>query len=270
MEKHSRSKAEALSAPAPERKFSVDRLRVEIYKNRNEMGQAAGRAVGRALGAVLSKKGKAAVCFAAAPSQNEFLKALTPFPEIAWEKVAGFHLDEYVGLPPEAPQGFGPWLRSRLFDVVHLGAVHFLNGNASDPQEECARYAALLKAHPLDIACLGIGENGHLAFNDPPDADFKDPKAVKVVALDKRSREQQVHDGCFKRLADVPCHALTLTIPACVSAGYVSCVVPGPTKAAAVQRALQGPVDSDCPASILRQHPNAVLYLDRESAKLLA
>jgi glucosamine-6-phosphate deaminase len=150
-----------------------------------------------------------------------------------------------------------------------MRAVHLINGQAADPQQECERYGALLSQRPIDLVCLGIGENGHLAFNDPPVADFSDPALVKVVELDEMCRLQQVHDGAFRSVEEVPRSALTLTIPALMSAGCLSAAVPGPAKAEAVRNALEGPLETRCPASILRTHPNAALFLDTASASLL-
>jgi glucosamine-6-phosphate deaminase len=178
-------------------------------------------------------------------------------------------MDEYVGLAPDAPQRFGTFLSQRLFRRVPLRAVHLIDGNAADLAAELDRYTHLLHAHPVDIVCLGIGENGHIAFNDPPDADFDDPLSVKRVALDLASRQQQVHDGAFAELAHVPTHALTLTIPSLTRAARMFCMVPAPSKAWAVQRTLTGPIGTDCPATILRQHAAAILYTDRDSAALL-
>jgi len=181
--------------------------------------------------------------------------------------VTAFHLDEYVGLSSEAPESFGNFLRVKLFEKVHPGNVYYLNGMAGDLEAECKRYAGLLEDHPLDIACIGIGESGHLAFNDPPFADFQDPLLVKVVELDLVSRQQQVRDGCFQNLEEVPRKAITLTIPAILSAKFIYCMVPAHSKAEAVKRTLQDSVSTDCPATILRKHDNAILFLDRGSGK---
>jgi glucosamine-6-phosphate deaminase len=183
--------------------------------------------------------------------------------------VTVFHLDEYVGLSNEAPESFGYFLREKLFEKVHPGNVYYLNGMAGDLETECKRYADLLKEHPLDVACIGIGENGHLAFNDPPFADFQDPLIVKIVEIGLISRQQQVHDGCFKNLQEVPQRAITLTISAILSAKFIYCMVPAHSKAEAVRRTLQEPISTDCPASILRKCENAILFLDNDSAKLV-
>lgn len=204
--------------------------------------------------------------FAAAPSQNEFLEALCQDARVDFSRVVAFHMDEYVGLPADAPQGFGNFLRQRLFGRVPFKRVHYLNGGAADPEAECARYAALLREKPIDIVCMGIGENGHIAFNDPHAADLNDPRDVKVVELDGVCRMQQVHDGCFARLEDVPTRALTLTASRLRRAGHHFCIVPAATKRAAVRRALYGPVENACPATALRLCSDARLFLDQDSA----
>jgi len=209
------------------------------------------------------------IVFASAPSQNEFLEELSQSPGIHWNEITAFHLDEYIGLSTDAPESFGHFLRVKLFEKVHPGNVYYLNGMAGDLETECKRYTGLLKEYPLDIACIGIGENGHLAFNDPPFADFQDLLLVKIVELDLVSRQQQVHDGCFKSLQEVPQKAITLTIPAILSAKFIHCMVPAQFKAEAVKRTLQGPISTSCPASILRTHENAILFLDGDSAKLV-
>lgn len=247
--------------------MKVGKLQARVYVDRAALGRAAGEAAAAKLKELLAKK-PVSVIFAAAPSQNEFLETLVAAKGIDWSRVTAFHMDEYVGLPGSAPQGFGRWLRDRIFDKVRPKTVHYLDGMAKDAEQECARYAALLQASPPDITCMGIGENGHLAFNDPPVADFKDPKKVKVIPLDLASRQQQVNDGCFDRLDAVPKTAMTLTIPALLSAPSIFCMVPGPRKAPAVKRTLEGSVATDCPATILREHDSAVLFLDKDSASL--
>ncbi len=248
--------------------LTVDNLRTEVYANRTDLGLAAGRAVGRRLREALQQQGQARLIFASAPSQNEFLAELRDQPGIAWDRVTAFHLDEYVGLSADSPRSFSRFLVESLFLHVQLAAFHTLDGLAVDTAAECRRYAALLAEAPIDILCCGIGENGHLAFNDPPVADFADPLSVKVVDLTLESREQQVHDGTFPNLAAVPRQALTLTIPALMRAGQVHCVVPGRSKATAVRDTLRGPVSPDCPATVLRRHAAAWLYVDLDSAAL--
>jgi glucosamine-6-phosphate deaminase len=249
------------------RVMKVEKLQARVYVDRGALGRAAGEAAAVKLRELLAEK-PVSVIFAAAPSQNEFLGTLVAAKGIDWSQVTAFHMDEYVGLPGTAPQSFGRWLRDRIFDKVKPGKVHYLDGMAKDAGQECARYTALLKAAPPDVTCMGIGENGHLAFNDPPVADFQDPEAVKVVELDLASRRQQVNDGCFDTLDAVPKTAMTLTIPTLLSAPWIYCMVPGPRKAPAVKRTLEGAIATECPATVLRQHERAVLFLDRDSASL--
>jgi glucosamine-6-phosphate deaminase len=175
-------------------------------------------------------------------------------------------MDEYVGLDNDAPQSFARFLRERLFDHVDMGRVEYINGAAPDGRAECARYASLLGTAPIDIVCAGIGENGHMAFNDPHVADFDDPQVVKLVTMDQVCRMQQVHDGAFPDLASVPTTALTLTMSALMSSNWLYCIVPGPTKTEAVARTCHGPISEDCPASVMRRHERAALYLDLEAA----
>lgn len=255
--------------PSPQQVFEVDKLRVEVYSTRFLVGQAAAVDVGARMKEILKIKDRLSIVFAAAPSQNEFLAALSPLERINWDKVIAFHMDEYVGLWAEAPQRFGNFLRDRLFDRVEPGLVYYLDGNAPDLEKECQRYTQLLNRYPPDMVCLGIGENGHIAFNDPGVADFGDPQVVKVVELDKRCRQQQVHDGCFPKIELVPKLALTMTIPALTSSDWMYCIVPGPTKAEAVRQTLQGSITESRPGSVLRRHDRTILYLDTHSAGLL-
>lgn len=230
------------------------------------MGQAAAEWAAEALRQAIAVRGAARVVFASAPSQDEFLDALARAPDLDWQHVTAFHLDEYVGLPGDAPQAFGQYLRDRLFRRIAPAATHFLDGNARDLSAEARRYATLLAEAPLDLACTGIGENGHLAFNEPGMARFDDPELVRVVELDERSRRQQVNDGCFADLEQVPRQALTMTVPAILSARAVVCVVPGPTKREALRCLVKGPVSPQLPASALRRHRRAVLFADAVAA----
>ena len=246
-----------------------DALRVWVHEKRTLMGEAAARDIAEEMRRLLEEKDEINMIFAAAPSQNEFLAALVKEPDIDWKRVNAFHMDEYVGLDCDtAPQSFARFLKDAIFDVVPFGSVSLLNGKG-DPEAEAERYSALLRANPVDIVCMGIGENGHIAFNDPGEADFHDSKLVKIVALDLTCRTQQVHDGCFKALEDVPTHAFTLTIPALMAAQHHFCVVPAPTKAAAVCETINGPISEACPATILRTAPDATLYCDSDSASKL-
>jgi len=243
-------------------------LEVRIYEDRKSMGTAAAEKFAKEAAALLKMKEEINVVFAAAPSQNEFLAALH-YENLDWNRINAFHMDEYIGLAADAPQGFGNFLKHRLFDKFNFKSVNYLNGNAADIAAECERYTALLNQYPVDVVCMGIGENGHLAFNDPPVADFEDKHTVKVVELDEICRQQQVNDGCFAQINQVPTQALTLTIPALLSANYINCVVPGPTKANAVANTLNSKITTENPATILRNHPRAVLFLDQDSSKLI-
>ena len=249
--------------------FKAGKAVVKIYRDRQSMGKAAANAAGKKAIETISKKDRVQMVFASAPSQEEFLADLTKVDGIDWSKVVAFHLDEYVDLPSDAPQAFGEFLRRRLFSKVKPGKVYYINGNAEDLEKEAQRYAELLKKYGLDIACIGIGENGHLAFNDPHVADFNDPLMVKIVELDEVSRQQQVNDGCFSSLDQVPKKALTLTMPVIFSADYIFAIVPAKSKAQAVRKTVYGPISEECPASILRKHKNAILFLDQDSASLL-
>ena len=257
------------STPAPVHAFQVDSLKVLVFEDRPAAGQAAASAVALAIASRRAAVGRANVVFAAAPSQNEFLDALAADGSVDWSRVHAYHMDEYLGLGPDHPASFRRYLREHLFDRVGSAAsnLHLIPGeDAGRPTRTCLEYETALLAAPTDVVCAGIGENGHLAFNDPPVADFLDPVLVKVVRLDQACREQQLHDGCFATIDKVPTHAFTLTVPALLSAPVVSVVVPGPRKAAAVRAALRGPIGEACPASALRRHAGATLYLDRESA----
>lgn len=241
----------------------VDLLEYRVYESRRQMGAAACRDVAARMRELLASQERVRMIFAAAPSQNEFLEELSKTEGIDWSRVTAFHMDEYLGLPEEAPQRFGRFLSRGLFDLVRPGRVEMIH--SANGEKECARYAALLNEAPIDIVCLGIGENGHIAFNDPPVADFDDPQTVKAVELEEPCRIQQVNDGCFAALEEVPTHALTLTIPALLSASRLYCIVPGPTKREAVRRTLTEPVSTACPATVLRRHPACILYADQNS-----
>lgn len=257
-------------APAPIAEFTVDKLNVSVYQDRASMGRAAALNVLSAIAARQAAARRVNVVFAAAPSQNEFLATLVASKDIDWSRVYGFHMDEYLGLDADHPASFRRYLNEHLFRLVGLPAdrLRLIPGEeAARPLRTCLEYEDKLRAEPTDIVCAGIGENGHLAFNDPPVADFLDPVMIKVVRLDQACRDQQVHDGCFATIDDVPTHAYTLTVPALLSAPIVSVVVPGPRKADAVLATLRGPISEACPATALRRHVGARLYLDRESAK---
>lgn len=249
------------------RETAIDRLKIRIYETRQEMGSDAAGMAGETIRSLLAEKEFLNVIFAAAPSQNDFLAALIQSEGIAWNRINAFHMDEYVGLPEGAAQSFGNFLKERIFSQVPFHTVHYLNGNARDLKVECHRYTQLLKQYPPDIVFMGIGENTHIAFNDPHVADFNDPYMVKAVDLDEACRQQQVNDGCFDKIEDVPELALTLTVPALLKAKAIYCVVPGENKAQAVYYTLCDPINENHPSTALRNHPHAFLFLDKDSAQ---
>jgi len=234
------------------------------------MGVAAGvHAAGR-LRSVLAAQPRARVIFAAAASQLEALDALVAEEGIDWARVDAFHLDEYVGLLQGDPRSFGRWLDDHIWTRVHPGRVERLDGGNPDPVAECARYGALIADGGLDLALIGIGENGHLAFNDPHVADFHDPLVVKPVEIDDTSRHQQVRDGAFPSFELVPRLAMTVTMSTILASRAISVVVPGAQKARAVARTLDGPIETACPASALRLHSDVVLFVDEPAISLVA
>lgn len=247
---------------------SVERLRVQIFEYREQLGKAAAASVARSMRETIASRGEVNVVFAAAPSQNEFLDELCAIGDLDWAKVNAFHLDEYITLPKDAEQRFANFLNTHLFSRVRPGRVFYHGEGDENAEKQCARYGDLLSQYPLDIACIGVGENGHLAFNDPPVADFADPLIVKVVELEERCRQQQVHDGAFTDITAVPRIAVTMTVPAIMAAKEIHCMVPGPTKAEAINAMLVDPISTDCPASILRRHDRATLYIDKEAAAI--
>ena len=243
----------------------VENLPVYIFETRAEMGVKAAEDAAKIINETIAKNGVANVVFAAAPSQNDMLENLLK-QDIDWTKVRGFHQDEYVGIDASEPAGFGTWLRRAIFDKVNFKELHYLLCDESEAEAKCDAYAELLKKYPIDLILLGIGENGHMAFNDPAVADFNDPKMVKIVDLDDVCRQQQVNDGCVPNINAVPKQAMTLTMSFIMSVPNAICVVPTDRKANAVLGATRGPVTTECPASILRQHKNAGLYLDKDAA----
>lgn len=254
----------------------ADLLEIRIFEDRAESGADAARDGADALRKLLAERAGnreeerfVNVIFAAAPSQNDTLRALVAEKDIDWGRVRAFHMDEYVGFPNTRKESFGSYLYEHIFGCVPFGEVYYLHGDAEDPGQECARYARLLTEYPTDIVFLGIGENAHIAFNDPWVAEFRDPALVKIVELDPVCRKQQVHDGCFPTLEDVPTHAFTLTIPALTKAKHMFCTVPCATKAEAVCAVAKAPIGEGVPATVMRRHPHAVMYCDRDSGKLL-
>jgi glucosamine-6-phosphate deaminase len=243
-------------------------MELRIHSTRREMGQASAGDAAAAMLAAIEREGRVAIVLASAVSQDTFLDALASDTRIDWSKVTAFHLDEYIGIGATHPASFRRFQHDHMWSRVKPAAFHELNGDARDVNEETARYAGLLEQEKPSIGFLGIGENGHLAFNDPP-VRFDDPQLVRVVELDEVCRMQQVHDGAFRHILDVPRTALTLTIPAIMRIPKLIVNVPGSAKAEAVRRTVEGPVTPDCPASILQQHPDATLYVDSDSARLL-
>lgn len=256
--------------PGLAKTIKADKLNVHVYESRRQMGDAAASIIASELRDLINRKGRATAIFASAPSQNEFLEALVLSPDIDWSRVTVFHLDEYLGMKEDAPQSFRKFLIDRLVNKVALGEFHGLRGDAGDGPSEATRYGQLLDTNPPDFAVLGIGENGHLAFIDPPFCDFNDPEAVKVVQLDEICRNQQVNDGAFSSLDEVPRNALSLTIPTIMARRKLFAIAPGPAKRNAIKSTVEGPIATSCPASILRTHPDAHLFVDRDSAELLS
>ncbi|MBQ9309255.1 MAG: glucosamine-6-phosphate deaminase [Bacteroidales bacterium] len=250
------------------KEFKVDKLDIKIYDSRQSMGEGAASEAAEYLRNLLARQDEAWAVFAAAPSQNEFLEELSKAPGIDWHRIHALHMDEYVGLPSSAPQGFGNFLRRAIFDKVPFGSVDYIGGEA-DADTLVSRYDAILSRHHVDVVFMGIGENGHIAFNDPHVADFNDPARIKKVDLDLVCRQQQVNDGCFSCLDEVPEYALTLTVPTLFGADRLFCIVPSSTKANAVRATVEGPVEESCPASILRRHKAATLYVDSDSGKYI-
>lgn len=247
---------------------TIDRMQVHFFESKEKLGQRAAEDLAALLTRLVEKQGKVSVILASGNSQLDFFKALRKLKSVPWSKVTLYHMDEYLGMSDQHPASFARFIRENLADSVHPVNFHHIRGNSSDTDSELKRYTNLLREFPPDICVMGIGENGHLAFNDPP-ADFETKEAIHLVNLDDRCRTQQVSEGHFPKLDDVPKRAISLTIHALLNVKHALVVVPEARKAAAVKAALQGPVTANCPASILKTRPNVTLYLDRESASLL-
>ena len=246
-------------------------MKLTIGKDKLDMAQKAADAAAEKIRKAIAEKGEARIIVATGASQFEFLQALVKEEGIDWTKVTGFHLDEYVGISVDHKASFRGYMRERFVSQTPqpMKVFNEVNGEAEDTDAEIARLEALIRVAPIDVACIGFGENGHIAFNDPGVADFNDTEVVKPVALDEICRQQQVNDGCFATISDVPTHALTLTVPTLISAPNLFCIVPVKTKANAVKATVNGEINEMCPASILRTRDNAILYLDNESSALL-
>jgi glucosamine-6-phosphate deaminase len=250
------------------KEIKKDNLNIQVLEDRKLLGALAAERVYKQITDLLKDEPYLNMIFAAAPSQNEFLSTLLE-KDIDWSKINAFHMDEYIGLEADAPQGFGNFLRSRLFNKVKFRTVNYIDGTAVNPVQECERYESLLKQFPPHIVCMGIGENTHIAFNDPHVADFEDKLMVKVVDLDLACRQQQVNDGCFSTIDKVPEYAITLTIPTLFAGRYLFCMVPGQNKAKAVHNTVTQEIDEKFPSTILRRHQNANMFTDTESSIFL-
>ena len=251
------------------KEINSDKLKVKIFDTRAEMGNCAASEVSACIKTLLAQKEEVNMIFAAAPSQNETLAGLVADKSIDWTRINAFHMDEYVGLSADAPQAFGNFLKDHIFGKLQFKSVNYICSAGEREEEICENYSALIKEHPIDIVCLGIGENAHIAFNDPWVADFNDKNIIKKVELDEVCRNQQVNDGCFAKLSDVPKFALTLTVPTLFNADYLFCTVPAKTKAQAVYNTVNCEISEEVPATIMRKHKNAVMYCDKDSAAKL-
>jgi len=244
-------------------------LQVQVFSTKREASREAAEVAADILRRAIAGRGSARMVVSTGNSQFDFIEALVADPDLDWNAVEAFHLDEYAGMPRTHPASFRLWLKTRLADRVPLRAMHYLNGDSPDLEAECRRYGALLAEAPIDAGFIGIGENGHIAFNDPAVADFADPFAIKIVQLDDACRRQQVGEGHFASIADVPERALSLTCPTIMGMSNLICCVPELRKARAVRDTIEGPITTSCPASILRTHGRAWLFLDAESSSLL-
>jgi glucosamine-6-phosphate deaminase len=244
-------------------------MKIRVFDTKTELGAAAAESARQALRAAISQAGRARAIAATGASQFELLDALTTLPGIDWPRVELFHLDEYVGLPESHPASFRRYLKERIAERVHPGVFHFIDGEAKDPLAECRRVGEQIARAPIDVAFVGIGENGHLAFNDPP-ADFETEEPYLVVTLDEACRRQQLGEGWFASLEEVPPRAISMSVRQILKAREILCVVPDARKARAVHECLQMDVSPERPASILQRHPDTTLFLDRDSAALLS
>jgi len=249
--------------------FKADSLPVRVYATESDMATDVARTVHDYLVETIANQGEAAAILATGNSQIQFLGKLVDLGGIDWSRMTLFHMDEYLGIDENHSAAFRRYMRERVESKVNPKAFHYLGGDAPEPIAECERYEALLKTQAIDLCCMGVGENGHIAFNDPPVANFEDKRLVKIVELDVACRMQQVNEGHFPDLEAVPKYALTLTVPALCTAKKVVCVAPETRKAKAVQALIEGPVSTDCPASFLRTQSQATLYLDVDSTSLL-
>jgi glucosamine-6-phosphate deaminase len=254
---------------AATREFVSGQARVLIFDTKDTMGHAAAVHAAGLIADAVRQRGNARIIVGTGSSQDRMIHWLVNQPSIDWSKLDVFHMDEYVGMAADHPASFRRWLRTHVAAFASAARYHYLAGDAPDVDAEIRRYADALAAKPIDVCFIGFGENGHIAFNDPHEADFADPKAIKRVVLDEKCRMQQVGEGHFKSLADAPPEALTLTCPTLMSARHIIACVPEKRKAQAVRDALEGPLTTKCPASRVTRHPSAMIYLDADSASLL-
>lgn len=246
--------------------FQVEKLKIQVHPSREAAGVAAARATAAAMKAIDANRKIFSVIFATGASQIETLKALTAIPGLPWTKIDGFHMDDYVGLPLDHPASFRPYLEEKLVRKVPFRSFAFVDGLAPDPEKTCKDYADKLRAVDPQLCLLGIGENGHLAFNDPAEANFNDPLDVKIVHLDEPCRRQQAAEGWFKSFEEVPSTAITLTMPRLFRVPKLVISVLGPRKAGVIRRTFDDPISTACPSTILRTHPDATVFMDREAA----
>jgi glucosamine-6-phosphate deaminase len=246
----------------------IGEMTVAVFESNAALGQAAAADFAALIREEVSTRGEVAVIFATGNSQLTFLQALRDFSDLPWERVTAFHMDEYIGIAQDHPASFRRYIREKITEIFHPRTTYAINGDAADIEEELWRYEALLKAHQPTVCVLGIGENGHLAFNDPP-ADFHTSRTIHVVTLDETCRRQQVGEGHFPDIDGVPKRAISLTIPALLNTKHVMALVPEARKAKVAQAALEGPVTEYCPASILRTQKQVKLYLDWDSASMI-
>lgn len=246
----------------------IDNLEVDVQADPRTMGVAAANFVAHVISEAIANHGRARVIFATGTSQLPLFEALRAHRDVDWGKVEAFHMDEYLGLEPTHPASFRAFLATHLVEPLGIGTFHGIDHHENRAETTMLHYAQELRREPIDLVCMGVGENGHLAFNEPAIANFTDPQDVKIVELDDVSRQQQVGEGHFPNLDDVPTRAITLTIPRLLDATYLSVVVPEARKAAAIERMLNGPIDTTCPASILRTARHARLFLDHDAASI--
>jgi glucosamine-6-phosphate deaminase len=250
-------------------RVGFENLKLEVHPDKKAAGAAAARAAADELLRLKDVGNGIGVIFATGASQLDTLEALTSIPGLPWGRVEGFHMDEYIGLDVNHPASFRRYMREKLIGRVPMRKFHEIDGNAANIEAFSHEYVKALKRAEPALCLLGIGENGHLAFNDPAEADFNDPLSMKVVTLDDMCRQQQVAEGWFKSLGEVPRQALTLTIPALLRVPKLIASVPGSRKAAVVRRTLEEPISTTCPSTILRTHGDVTIYLDPESASEL-